>query len=125
MNTTHAEFANEAFYLAFEAKDTRAMNAVWAQEHAIVCLHPGATPLVGREAVMASWQAILDNPNQGAVSCYGARGTLIAPGVCAVTCYELAGDATMIATNIFVEEGGRPRLVFHQAGWCADPPPPP
>ena len=29
------------------------------------------------------------------------------------------------ATNAFVEEDGRPRLVFHQAGYCGSPPPAP
>ena len=49
-------FANEAFYAAFRAGDMDAMAALWAEDHAVVCLHPGAGPIHGREAVLESWR---------------------------------------------------------------------
>ena len=39
-----------------------------------------------------------------------------------VVCYEQAGDAVMVATNIFAAEDERLCLVSHHAGYCANPP---
>ncbi|MFU8816692.1 MAG: YybH family protein [Pseudomonadales bacterium] len=122
MDLNSAEFANEAFYLAFEAKDYAAMDNLWSQAREVVCVHPGWPALIGRAAVMESWRGILGNPNQGTVSFYGATYQALATDLAVVICYEQAGDATTIATNIFAEEDGRLRLIFHQAGYCARPP---
>ena len=119
----HAEYANEAFYLAFESRDVAAMDHLWAEAADVVCLHPGWPMLRGRKAIMESWEAILTNPRQGPVSVFGAEPMAWAPGVFAVCCYEQAGgDAVMIATNVFVTEQERLRMVSHQAGYCANPP---
>ena len=117
-----AEFANEAFYLAFEGKDYEAMAHLWSEAREVVCLHPGWPALSGRDAVLASWHSILTNPRQGQVSFYGAHSHQIGTDTVAVVCYEQAGDAVMVATNIFVVEDERLRLVSHQAGYCANPP---
>jgi ketosteroid isomerase-like protein len=53
-----ADAAEEAFYAAFAACDVRAMADVWAQD-AVVCVHPGAAPVIGRGAVLRSWSHIL------------------------------------------------------------------
>ena len=119
-----AEFANEAFYLAFEAKDYEAMAHLWSEQREVVCLHPGWPALVGRDAVLESWRSILSNPQQGQVSFYNAQALRISDDSAAVVCYETAGDSVMVATNIFVPEDGRLRLVSHQAGFCGNPPPP-
>jgi len=116
-------FANEAFYLAFEAKDFAAMDHLWSKAREVVCIHPGWSALIGRDVVMESWRAILDNPRQGAVSFYGASYRMLGTGLYAAICYETAGNAVMIATNVFVEEDDRLCLVLHQAGYCAQPPP--
>ena len=125
MDLAEAEFANEAFYLAFESKDYAAMEHLWSDGRDVICIHPGWPALIGRQAVMQSWRSILGNPQQGAVSFYGAEVRQLGPGLCAVICYEQAGNATLIATNVFVEENDRPRLVLHQAGYCSNPPTPP
>jgi len=52
-----AEEVEAAFYDAFAACDVGAMGRLWIQEDA-VCIHPGAVPLLGREAVMRSWEHI-------------------------------------------------------------------
>lgn len=116
-------FANEAFYLAFESKDYIAMDHLWSEVRDVICIHPGWAALIGRDAVMESWRAILDNPRQGAVSFYGATYRSLGERMYAAICYEVAGNAVMIATNVFVEEDRRLRLVLHQAGYCANPPP--
>lgn len=119
------EFANEAFYLAFEAKDFEAMAHIWCEQGEPVCLHPGWPALIGREAILTSWRNILGNSAQGRVSFYGATISPIGNDAAAVVCYEQAGDQVMIATNIFKVEQGRPRLYLHQAGFCQHPPAPP
>ncbi|MGD8569647.1 MAG: nuclear transport factor 2 family protein [Gammaproteobacteria bacterium] len=50
--------AEQAFYKAFAECDFKAMNSVWAEDD-VICIHPGSTALVGREAVMRSWINIL------------------------------------------------------------------
>lgn len=125
MDLAQVEFANEAFYLAFEAKDFAAMDHLWSHDHDVICIHPGWPALIGRKAVVESWRSILENPHQGTVSFYGAQYRALGPGQFVVVCYEHAGDATMIATNVFVEEDQRLCLVLHQAGYCANPPPRP
>ncbi len=117
-----AEFANEAFYLAFEAKDYAAMSHLWSRREQVVCLHPGWPALVGRDAVLESWQSILTNPQQGQVSFFNATATQLTPGCAAVVCYEQAGGTVMVATNVFVVEEEGLRMVCHQAGYCANPP---
>ncbi|MCB1754995.1 MAG: nuclear transport factor 2 family protein [Gammaproteobacteria bacterium] len=49
-----------AFYRAFAECNPGGMKAVWHSDKP-VCIHPGATPLVGLEAILASWNGILGN----------------------------------------------------------------
>jgi hypothetical protein len=113
-------FANEAFYAAFTSRDLEAMNKVWSERDTITCIHPGWTALLGREAVMESWRAILTNPQSPQVNVSGAAATVLGE-VAYVICYEHLSDAVLVATNIFVREAGWWRLVHHQAG--TSPPP--
>jgi hypothetical protein len=117
-----AAFANEAFYLAFEAKDYSAMDSVWSAAQGVMCLHPGWPALVGREPVMQSWQAILSNPSQAQVSFYAPSFERLADTTVVVVCYEETQSAVMVATNVFVAEDERLRMVVHQAGYCDNPP---
>jgi len=50
--------AEKAFYLAFVRRDLKLMQAVWANTNNVYCLHPGSQPLVGKDAIMQSWQKI-------------------------------------------------------------------
>jgi hypothetical protein len=113
-------FANEAFYAAFTSRDLEAMEKVWSERENITCIHPGWTALLGREAVMESWRAILTNPQSPQVTITGASAMLLGE-VAYVVCYEHLSDAVLAATNVFVREGGWWRLVHHQAG--TSPPP--
>ncbi len=114
-------FANEAFYAAFTTRDLEAMEKVWSERENITCIHPGWTALLGREAVMESWRAILTNPQSPQVAISGAAAMLLLGEVAYVVCYEHLTDAVLAATNIFVREDGWWRLVHHQAG--TSPPP--
>ncbi|MEM9622112.1 MAG: nuclear transport factor 2 family protein [Pseudomonadota bacterium] len=122
VNLEMAEFANEAFYLAFEAKDYDAMAHLWSREREVVCLHPGWPALIGRDKVMESWRSILSNPQQGQVSFYAASCITLSADTVLVVCYEQAAGTVMVASNIFAEEDNGLRLISHQAGYCANPP---
>lgn len=50
--------AERAFYDAFERADVDDMMTVWADEDAIVCIHPMGPRHQGRDAVARSWQQI-------------------------------------------------------------------
>jgi ketosteroid isomerase-like protein len=112
-------FAHEAFYLAFRARDLAAMHALWDEQGPISCIHPGWSPLAGREAVMASWQGLFSSGGENDIS--SAESQVQMHGEAAlVTCFELLGDACMAATNVFVRRADGWRLVHHQAGACYD-----
>ena len=125
-------FANEAFYRAFADRDFAAMEAVWASDGPIACIHPGWPPLSGRDAVVDSWRRILANdespqvvPAADGVSPWRRRLRDL---------FKSVGSAALVATNIFRREGRQWRMIHHQAGPApampqpdddADPPPRP
>jgi uncharacterized protein (TIGR02246 family) len=115
---------NEAFYEAFNARDTHAMAALWSEEAPCACLHPSSPPIHGREAVLRSWQRILTSPTAPSVMCQ--RTAVRRYGNTAVVaCFELVGEratenprrpvAILAATNVFVLERGQWRLVHHHS----------
>jgi ketosteroid isomerase-like protein len=107
--------ANRDFYRAFAEQNADAMAEVWAREHVVACIHPGRGALHGRDVVMASWRAILASPEAPEVTFTDA--ILVVVGDAAfVTCIERIGSAKIAATNVFVIEGGKWRLVHHHAG---------
>lgn len=116
-------FANEAFYRAFADRDFDAMDAIWAGDEPIACIHPGWGPITGRDAVMQTWAAIMGNPNAPVIVCSNATAYVFgATGF--VICFEEIAGQHLVATNVFVRHGSVWRLVHHQAGPTADPPPP-
>jgi ketosteroid isomerase-like protein len=106
--------ANLAFYQAFTGRDIAAMEALWARQAQIICVHPGWPPLSGREAVMWSWRNILSNPEQDSVACHDDQAFLYGDFAIVICEEELAGGH-LVATNMFLKEGGRWRLFHHQA----------
>jgi ketosteroid isomerase-like protein len=105
--------ANADFYRAFARGDVESMNALWATTSPLLCIHPGTPALHGREAVMESWRVVLAAPPPIRQS--SAQVTIVR-GVAFVTCLEHIGVATLAATNVFVWEEDKWRLVHHQAG---------
>jgi ketosteroid isomerase-like protein len=107
--------ANRAFYRAFAERDADAMAQIWAREHLIACIHPGRGPLLGRDAVIASWRAILDSPESPEIH-FSDETAVVLGDVSWITCIERIGPARIAATNVFVLERGAWRLVHHHAG---------
>ena len=113
--------ANEEFYSAFSTRDLAAMDALWAEETPVACIHPGWDVLLGRDLVMESWAAILGGPGAPQISCEAPRA-FVHGASAFVICHEvLAQQGRLIATNVFVREGGlahgpppgRPRRPAH------------
>ena len=113
-------FANEAYYTAFQSGNYDMMETAWARSVPITCIHPGANNLLGWDSVMESWRSILGNgdlPNLEVVNpvanVYG--------DIAVVICYEVFGEVTLVATNIFVKESNNWKIVHHQAGGSPRP----
>ena len=106
--------ANEAFYAAFRGSDLKAMDAVWAKKADVAVIHPGWPSLDGRKNVMESWRGIMAS---GVPDIHSVDPKVYVNGDSAfVICYEDIGSGFLIATNVFVKEGGAWRMVHHQAG---------
>jgi ketosteroid isomerase-like protein len=55
-----AEDTESAFYDAIGRADIDALMALWADDDDILCIHPGATRLVGHAAIRASWESVFE-----------------------------------------------------------------
>jgi ketosteroid isomerase-like protein len=107
--------ANLEFYRAFTARDLAAMDQLWARAAPVACLHPGWTALTDRQSVMASWGAILTNPEAPRIACFDERVFLYGDTALVLCEEELAGGS-LAASNLFIREDGEWRIVHHQAG---------
>jgi ketosteroid isomerase-like protein len=114
---------NTAFYAAFAARDADAMDALWAREVDVACVHPGWDALRGRDPVMASFRAILQH-DPPAIACRDPSVHLYGE-VAFVVCTEAFPGGSLVATNVFVRERGRFRLIHHQASPAPRSSPPP
>ncbi|HTT69821.1 MAG TPA: nuclear transport factor 2 family protein [Anaeromyxobacteraceae bacterium] len=106
--------ANSAFYRAFAAHDLPAMEAVWAAETPVACIHPGWDALHGRQVVMESFRAILNGSSSPEIRCSHAFVQALGE-IALVICREHVEGGELVATNVFVREGGAWKLVHHQA----------
>jgi hypothetical protein len=107
--------ANLEFYRAFTTHDAEAMDALWARQAPVACVHPGWPALADRDAVMESWRGILSNPDSPRIACYDERVFLYGD-TALVVCEEELDGGTLIASNWFVREEGQWRIAHHQAG---------
>jgi ketosteroid isomerase-like protein len=107
--------ANLEFYRAFGARDLAAMDALWARQAPVACIHPGWPPLADRDAVMESWRGILSNPQAPRIACYDERVFLYGD-TALVICEEELEGGTLVASNLFVREADGWHIAHHQAG---------
>ena len=116
-------FANEAFYRAFAGRDLKAMTELWSNEAPVACVHPGWPPIYGRDEVLKSWAAIIENENQPEVRWHDAHPFITGSGGF-VICYEEVQGQYLLATNVFVRDGSAWRMVHHQSGPTSGKPAP-
>lgn len=105
--------ANAAYYRAFATRNFAAMSRIWADEQ-VSCVHPGWPVLVGRQAVLESWQRILGNPTVGRIEFHDATA-MVAGNEGRVLCVEVIGATAFAASNWFRRIGGTWRMIHHHA----------
>lgn len=106
--------ANAAFYAAFSRNDLAAMDALWSATRDVAVFHPNWQGIKGRDAVMRSWAAIMDDSGPTEIRPIDAC-VIISGKTAMVVCEEDLVAVRMIATNVFINEGGTWRMVHHQA----------
>jgi ketosteroid isomerase-like protein len=112
--------ANAAYYRAFSTGDFATMSRIWAED-GVSCVHPGWMPLVGRDAVIESYRAILTGPNRLRIA-HRDDTAMVTGDEGRVLCIEiLEGTALLAATNVYRRIGGAWRMVHHQASPIAMP----
>jgi hypothetical protein len=96
------------------------MDALWARRAAVACIHPGWGLLAGRDDVIESWRRIFGNAPPDII-CHSARAFLLGDAAY-VVCLEIMPEGVLIATNLFVREGGGWKMAHHQAGPTSERP---
>lgn len=108
------------FYAAFADCDMDAMSAVWSTEN-VLCIHPGAPPVTGREAILRSWSGILEAAGRPSIKVV-LLSRLEHDGLAVHVVEEHITDPTdptrtlkVLATNVYRREGDGWRIVEHHA----------
>jgi ketosteroid isomerase-like protein len=105
--------ANATYYRAFANGDFAAMSRIWAPEQ-VSCVHPGWPVLVGRAAVLESWQGILGNLAPERIVFHEATA-MVAGDEGRVLCIEVIGTVAFAASNWFRRIDGIWRMIHHHA----------
>lgn len=117
--------AEAAFYQAFAQGDLDAMMRVWAVDEHIVCIHPGAPRLEGREAIRESWRQIFSVEAQLQFSIQDERYTQDALLAIHLVREQISIDGevsgVMLATNVYQMVAGSWHMVLHHASPEPDP----
>jgi len=121
MRLTNSQDAEAAFYAAFERADVDAMMAVWAQDDAVFCVHPGGSRVSGIAAVRDAWRSIF---SQGAALSFElvdlqmfTLPTVAVHTLCErITVRGESGPAHLVmATNIYLLSASGWRILGHHA----------
>lgn len=111
--------AEAAFYEAIERADIIALDAVWSQDDNIVCVHPGATRIEGRAAVMESFEQMFSEAPILSFSVVDILYTGNESLAVHLVREEIALDgqivSIMVSTNIYQMENGGWRMLLHHA----------
>jgi len=113
------EEAEIAFYEAIERSDIKALGSVWSSDDNIVCIHPGATRIEGRQQVLESFSEMFAQSPSIGFSISDALHTehdglaihLVREEI------ELDGQliSIMVSTNIYHMEDGGWRMLLHHS----------
>lgn len=120
--------ANARFYRAFEGLNLQEMEAVWAKEEHVKCVHPGWGLLVGWDAVRAAWETIFKNTVEIRFS-VGNVSVHVEGNLAWVTCTEnilsqVRGNisvTSILATNLFERQGNIWLMIHHHASHVFSP----
>ena len=114
--------ANARFYRALEELDLPAMDALWAHEGWVRCVHPGWDILVGWDAVRESWDQIFAStrwlrvtPTAIEAAVVGEMGVVVCSENITATTEGDVGVAVAQATNLFRMTPAGWRMFHHHA----------
>lgn len=116
-----AEAAERAFYAAMAAGDLNRMMALWADDDAVVCNHPGGPRLIGRDAVLASFREIFAGGgvriDTAAVHAWRNADVAVHSLIERIAVEGRGGSelVEVVATNVFVRAGAGWRILVHHA----------
>jgi ketosteroid isomerase-like protein len=113
---------NDGFYRALGGLDLQAMDAVWAHEGWVRCVHPGWDLLVGWSTVRRSFEQIFESthwirviPTAVSVETFGDLGIVTCTENITATQDEDVGVAVAQATNVFRRTDAGWRMIHHHS----------
>jgi len=120
-----SEDAESAFYSAFEMADISLMTALFA-DHNVCCIHPNAMPIIGRDAVLASWEKILSTIAEPAfypeVLHRSVEGDDVGNTAIHLVAERIAADhligtetSLVLATNVYIKQENGWRMMMHHS----------
>jgi ketosteroid isomerase-like protein len=119
---TSAEAAERAFYAAMADGDLDRMMALWADDDAAVCNHPGGPRLIGVPAIRESFREIFAGGGvrivTSAVHAW-RNGEVTVHSLIERIAIEGRGGTELVevvATNVFVRSARGWRILVHHAG---------
>jgi len=116
IKTRTSSEAEAVFYEAFMHCDTDVMSALWA-EGDVVCVHPGSGIILGHEAVMRSWQHILENSQPTDIRYQVVKKSIVDDLAVHVVTEEILNNDTVVAivtaTNVYRRYAGNWQIVEH------------
>ena len=122
-----ADATESAFYDALARADLDALMALWVDEDEIVCIHPGATRLVGHVAIRASWEAIFSHGGVHikALQRHAVQSTMSATHNVVEEISSDSGQSErhVLATNVYLKTAAGWRIMLHHASVAPGPAP--
>lgn len=111
---------NEEFYQAFESLNINRMDAMWAHQEYVTCIHPGWSIRVGWPAVRDSWVVIFNNIFSMEFSLTEIQ-VQVAGDVAWVLCTEnitsrqgeTTQDSRVVATNLYERIDETWKIIHH------------
>ncbi len=110
--------ANGRFYQALESADLDMMASVWAHSDEASCAHPGRPPIIGWEAIEASWRAIFGaggNPQVIITEERVIRRETVGWVTVAENMISDGHTGAAVAINVFEHDGVGWRMLAHHA----------
>lgn len=119
---TTAEAAERAFYAALADGDLDRMMALWADDDAAVCNHPGGPRLIGRDAIRRSFREIFAGGgvkvDTAAVQTWRNADVAVHSLIERISVDGRGGSEVVevVATNVYVRSRQGWRILVHHAG---------
>src|SRR5215469_7240672 len=121
--------ANRGFYDAFQSLDAEKMEAVWARDPSIICIHPGWRKLSGWGPIMLSWERIFENVfemkfelGETDVTISGDLAVVVVEENLTQRGYDGTSRSQVIATNVYERIGDAWFMVMHHGSPVIAPP---